>query len=57
MYLNTVSSQISSNQSPIKMANRKSFNDVEVSKWRANTKKSNRAAKAGKLHPETLYKS
>jgi len=42
MYLNIVSSQISSNQSPIKMAVRKSYNDVEVSKWRVNTKKSNK---------------
>jgi len=42
VYLNTVPSQISSNQSPIKMAIWKTFNDVEVSKWRVNTKKSNK---------------
>jgi hypothetical protein len=41
-HFHTFPCQLSSNQSPIKMAIRKTFNDVDVRKWKVNTKRNNK---------------
>jgi hypothetical protein len=41
-HFHTFPCQLSSNQSPIKMAIRKNFNDVDVRKWKVNIKRNNK---------------